>query len=102
MLGLTWADVNVQGRTIRIARQLDRWGNRSDLKTKRSRRTIAISPALAARLAEHRLSGGATMEALWKRQNAANDPRRSHEFGSSAGDSRQRAVERSTLGLPGG
>jgi integrase len=26
VLGLTWADVNVQGRTIRIARQLDRWG----------------------------------------------------------------------------
>jgi integrase len=46
VLGLTWADVNVQGRTIRIDRQLDRWGNRSDLKTKRSRGPSPSAPPL--------------------------------------------------------
>jgi integrase len=59
VLGLTWHDVDVPGRTLHIDRQLDRWGNRSPLKTKRSRRTVALSPALAAQLAEHRLASGA-------------------------------------------
>jgi integrase len=59
VLGLTWHDIDVPGRTLHIDRQLDRWGNRSPLKTKRSRRTVAVSPALAAQLAEHRLASGA-------------------------------------------
>ncbi|MFL5838410.1 MAG: site-specific integrase [Solirubrobacteraceae bacterium] len=59
VLGLIWADVDVQGRTIRFERQLDRQGNRSELKTKRSRRTVAITPDLAAQLAAHRLAAGA-------------------------------------------
>jgi integrase len=58
VLGVTWADVDVVGRTIRIERQLDRTGRRCELKTKHSRRTIAISPDLAAQLAEHRLASG--------------------------------------------
>jgi integrase len=58
VLGLIWADVDVQGRTIRFERQLDRQGNRSELKTKRSRRTVAITPDLAAQLAAHRLAAG--------------------------------------------
>jgi integrase len=58
VLGLTWHDIDVPGRTLHIDRQLDRWGNRSALKTKRSRRTVAVSPALAAQLAEQRLASG--------------------------------------------
>jgi integrase len=58
VLGLTFADVDVSGRTLAIERQLDRYGKRASLKTKRSRRTVAVSPDLATRLAEHRLARG--------------------------------------------
>jgi integrase len=59
VLGLTWHDVDVPGRTLHIDRQLDRWSNRSPLKTKRSRRTVAVTSALAAQLAAHRLASRA-------------------------------------------
>lgn len=58
VLGLTWQDVDTQTRTIRIEMQLDRAGHRVDLKTPTSRRTVAISSALAAELAKHRLAHG--------------------------------------------
>ena len=64
VLGLTWADVDVAGRTVHIERQLDRQGNRMALKTKRSDRTVAIPSALAAQLAERRLASGASANAL--------------------------------------
>ena len=58
VLGLTWGDVNVPERTIRIERQLDRHGARVALKTDRSERIVAIPSGLAAQLAEHRLARG--------------------------------------------
>ena len=55
-LGLTWGDVDTQGRAVSIEMQLDRRGHRRPLKTKRSARTVAISPDLATALAELRLA----------------------------------------------
>jgi integrase len=59
VLGLTFADVDVSGRTLAVERQLDRYGERVMLKTKRARRTVAMSSDLGAALAEHRLARGA-------------------------------------------
>jgi integrase len=64
VLGLTWGDVDVPGRTLRIERQLDRGGRRVALKTKRSERTVAIPSALAARFAERRLATAPEPDAL--------------------------------------
>lgn len=58
VLGLTWADVDTTAKTLRINRQLDRQGRRVEPKTRRSRRTIAITPGLAADLVRHRLAQG--------------------------------------------
>jgi integrase len=58
VLGLSWGDVDTQARTATIDRQLDRQGRRVELKTKGSRRTVAITPHLAAQLAQHRLATG--------------------------------------------
>lgn len=58
VLGLTWGDVDTQVRTVSFNRQLDRRGQRVELKTKRSKRCIAITPDLAAALTEHRLACG--------------------------------------------
>ena len=55
-LGLTWADVDTEGGTLRLDRQLDRHGERVPLKTARSRRTIEITPALSAKLAAAKLA----------------------------------------------
>jgi integrase len=58
VLGLSWADVDTQGRAVTFERQLDRYGVRQELKTRDSRRTVAVTPDLAARIAEHRLATG--------------------------------------------
>jgi integrase len=62
VLGLTWADIDVAGRTVAIERQLDRDGGRQPLKTKRSARTIAIGGGLASDLAAARLARGAAAD----------------------------------------
>jgi integrase len=56
VLGLAWEDIDVARRTLSVELQLDRAGRRAPLKTKRSRRRVAIPLDLAAALAEHRLA----------------------------------------------
>jgi integrase len=70
VLGLTWADVDVAARTLRIEYQLDREGKRAEPKTKRSRRAVAITPELATQLAAARLASGDPESALvFRRQD---------------------------------
>jgi integrase len=56
VLGLTWADVDTEARTVRFAKQLSRGRERVDLKTGRSRRTLEVTGDLSAQLAAERLS----------------------------------------------
>ena len=58
MLGLTWQDVDLEGETVSFTHQLDRAGKRVPLKTKRSRRCLEITPALASTLRTHKLASG--------------------------------------------
>lgn len=61
VLGLTWADVDLEDRDaaeVTIAFQVDRHGERQDLKTEESRRTVEIPRQLAAMLAKHKLAAG--------------------------------------------
>jgi integrase len=55
-LGLTWKDVDTEAETIRFEFQLSKDGKRVPLKTKRSRRTLEVTPSLIAKLREHRLA----------------------------------------------
>lgn len=56
VLGLTWQDIDLDGGSVTFTHQLDRKGKRVPLKTKRSRRTIEIGPALVAMLREAKLA----------------------------------------------
>jgi integrase len=49
-LGIVWGDVDLEAETIRLTHQLGRDGKRRPLKTKRSRRTLEVTPALIAKL----------------------------------------------------
>jgi integrase len=49
-LGLVWGDVDFAAQTIRFTHQLGKRGERVALKTKRSRRSVEITPALVAKL----------------------------------------------------
>jgi integrase len=55
-LGLGWGDINLEDATISLTHQLDSRGRRAPLKTKRSRRTLEITPALASKLKAHKLA----------------------------------------------
>lgn len=56
MLGLVWENVDLGAQTISFTHQLDRKGKRQPLKTKRSRRTIEVTPSLIAALRHHRIA----------------------------------------------
>lgn len=55
-LGLVWGDVDTNAETLSLTHQLDRQGERVPLKTKRSRRTVEITPSLAAKLREAKVA----------------------------------------------
>jgi integrase len=56
VLGLTWQDIDLEDETITFAAQLDRNGQRQQLKTKRSRCVLEVTPSLVAKLREHKLA----------------------------------------------
>ncbi len=57
--GLTWRNVDLDAMTITVDGQLDRrTAGRVQTKTRRSVRTLVITPALAAKLRAHRLATG--------------------------------------------
>jgi integrase len=57
LLGLTWPAVDLDARTLRVDRSLQRYGGSyhlDEVKTARSRRVIGLPSALAAMLGAHR------------------------------------------------
>ena len=54
--GLTWGDVDLDAGTVAVRAQIDRRGQRVELKTARSRRVIEAPGALVRMLREHRLA----------------------------------------------
>ncbi len=54
LLGLTWADVDLDAGLVRVRRQLDRDGTRTEPKTANARREVEMFPALVRMLREHR------------------------------------------------
>ena len=55
-LGLVWGEIDFDQATVTFTHQLDRNGRRVALKTRRSRRCIEITPALASKLRSRRLA----------------------------------------------
>ncbi len=57
LLGLTWADVDLDAGVVRVRRQLDReTGERVEAKTRQAVRDVILIPALGRILREHRLA----------------------------------------------
>lgn len=57
LLGLTWGDVDFDGGTIRVRKQMDgRTGERVEPKTPHAVRDVMLIPALGRTLREHRLA----------------------------------------------
>ncbi len=57
LLGLTWPDVDLEAGTLTVRRSLKRYDGAyhlDDIKTDRSRRTLALAPPLVAALRRHR------------------------------------------------
>jgi integrase len=54
LLGLTWADVDLDAGLVKVRMQLDRSGKRVRPKTEQARRAVAIFPALGKLLREHK------------------------------------------------
>lgn len=60
VLGLRWQDLDLDVGTASIAGQLDRHGERVEVKTARSRRVLDLPGALTAQLREHKLRSPAS------------------------------------------
>jgi integrase len=56
LLGLTWADVDLDAGIVRVRRQLDRGGGYSEPKTPRAKRDVVLMPSLVTLLSEHKLA----------------------------------------------
>jgi integrase len=56
VLGLTWQDIDLESQTIAFTHQLDRTGQRVQLKTKRSRRVLEVTPSLVSTLRRVKLA----------------------------------------------
>lgn len=63
VLGLIWADIDLELQTVTFTYQLNRKGQRVPLKSLRSRRCIEISPALVSELRKHKLAAPADRSA---------------------------------------
>jgi integrase len=60
VLGLVWDDIDTVDGTVTFTHQMDRAGDRRQLKTKRSRRSIEIAPGMSAKLRDHRMASTRT------------------------------------------
>jgi integrase len=54
LLGLTWADVDLDGGLVSVRKQLDRHGQRVEPKTPQAVREVGLMPALVRTLRTHR------------------------------------------------
>jgi integrase len=94
VLGLTWENVDFTAQTITFTHQLDRRKQRSPLKTRRSRRTLEVTPGLITTLRALKLatpySGPHDLVFTTKIGTA-------HDHRNIAGRVLRRAVERAGL-----
>jgi integrase len=58
LLGLRWADVDLQAGLIHVRHQLDRGGGYAPPKTPQAYRDVVLMPSLAQLLREHKLASG--------------------------------------------
>lgn len=84
-LGIVWGDIDFEAETVRITHQLGRDGKRRPLKTKRSRRTLEVTPLLISKLPPTRWPAPLS--------RASTPP----EHGNVSGRLMARAVERAGL-----
>lgn len=94
VLGVVWGDLDLDALTVSFTHQLLRKGQRAKLKTKRSRRTLEITPALAATLRGHKL---ATPDAGARDLVFINRLGKGHDHRNIGGRVLARALERSGL-----
>jgi integrase len=79
-LGLTWGDIDLAAGTVAVRYQLDRGGQRVELKTARSRRVIEMPGSVVAALRAHKMrtptnEGGADQLVFTTRTGAPMDRR---------------------------
>lgn len=55
LLGLTWSNVDLEGGSVKVRRQLTRSGRREEPKTPQAVRDVPLSPLLGSELRKHRL-----------------------------------------------
>jgi integrase len=93
-LGTLWREFDLDEGTVTFTHQLDRHGQRVPLKTKRSRRTIEISPHLAAKLRKAKLAAEHSGPHDFVFLSRAGTP---HDHRNIAGRVLARAIKRAGL-----
>jgi integrase len=95
VLGIIWREVDIDESSVTFTHQLDRHTRqRVQLKTKRSRRTIEISPTLAAKLRKAKLEAPRSAPHDFVFVSRAGTP---HDRRNLAGRVMKRAVKRAGL-----
>ena len=95
VLGLIWAEVDLDQQTIEFTHQLDRKGNRALLKTARARRYLEITPQLTSRLRAAKLAAFKTGDYDFVFVSRTGTPRDHRNIG---GRVLARAVDKAELG----
>jgi integrase len=62
LLGLTWADVDFDGRFLRVRKQLSRSGERVEPKTRQAVRSVVLTAELASVLRKHKAKSGHSLD----------------------------------------
>lgn len=93
-LGILWREIDLDESTSTFTHQLDRHGKRVPLKTKRSRRTVDISPVLVSKLRKAKLAAGHSGPHDFVFVSRAGSP---HDHRNLAGRVLARAVKRAGL-----
>jgi integrase len=95
VLGLVWAEVDLDQQAVHFTSQLDRAGNRAPLKTKRSDRHLEITPQLASKLRAAKLAAFRSGDHDFVFVSRAGTP---HDHRNIGGRVLARAVEKAGLG----
>jgi integrase len=77
LLGLTWADVNLEARTLRVRQAVERFDGSlhvTGVKTQRSRRTIPLSGLAVVALNEQRTRAGAVLPTAYVLPSTSGGP----------------------------
>lgn len=94
VLGILWREVDLDESTVTFTHQLDRHRRRVPLKTKRSRRSIDISPVLASKLRKAKIAAANSGPHDFVFVSRAGTP---HDHRNIAGRVLARAVKRAGL-----